>query len=66
LDRKIGLVSGCFGENDGGPNSAEDGLSVILFPSVLDNVYDFAFLENNYVVALLVLEQGIWICLNFE
>lgn len=32
LDRKISLVSGSFGENDGGPNSAEDGLSVILVP----------------------------------
>jgi len=58
LNRKIGLVCGSFGENDAGPNSAEDGLSVISIPFVLNNFYDFAFLVNNYVVALSVLSRN--------
>lgn len=35
LDRKISLISGCAGENDGGPNSAEDGFPVILVLFIL-------------------------------
>jgi hypothetical protein len=35
LDRKISLIGGRFRENDGRPNSAEDGLSVILAPFYL-------------------------------
>lgn len=53
LDRKFSLVSGGFGENDGGPKSTEDGLSVMLIPFILNNVYTFAFL-----VALSVLSRN--------